>query len=65
MANSKHSDKSHSAKVDMGDTWARKTISQLWKIAFQIWEHRNGILDDSKVEGSRKMKAASVDLEIT
>ena len=54
-----------SERVDAGNMWAQKTVTQLWDFASQMWEHRNGKLHDPKSEMTRKMKAAAVDLEIS
>lgn len=49
---------------DVGRNWARKSILQLWKFAEEMWEHRNAVLHDTKLEASRKIRDADINDEI-
>ena len=62
--NTELDEKSPSKRKEIGDTWARKMILQLWKYADEMWEHRNNKLHNTKLDACRKMKSVAVDLEI-
>ena len=57
-------EKSPSKWKEIGDTWARKAILQLWKYVDKMWEHRNDKLHNTKSDTCHKMKVAAVDLEM-
>jgi hypothetical protein len=50
---------------DHGSIWARKTISELWEFARDMWLHRNSSLHDPTSTDCRQMKGAAVNAAIT
>jgi len=63
-AHSRYENKSKSKLRDIGNTWARKTVSLLWEFSKEMWEDRNKRLHDPSSEDCRKMKGAAVDAEM-
>jgi hypothetical protein len=58
--------KTHSStSSDFGSIWARKTISELWAFAREMWLHRNSHLHDPSSADSTKMMGAAVNAAIT
>jgi hypothetical protein len=51
-------------EIEIGNTWARKTIHQLWEFGREMWHDRNKILHDSSNEDTKMMKSATIDAEI-
>jgi hypothetical protein len=51
--------------VEQGQTWARRTIHQLWEFGKEMWHDRNRMLHDPKGEDTQVMKSAAVDVAIT
>ena len=51
--------------VEQGQTWARRTIHQLWEFGQEMWHDRNRMLHDPKGEDTQAMKSAAVDVAIT
>jgi hypothetical protein len=35
---------------DKGEAWVRKTVMLLWDFAHEMWDHRNSVLHDTKLE---------------
>jgi hypothetical protein len=50
---------------DKGEVWVRKTVMLLWDFALEMWEHRNSVLHDTKLEASRAMRDAEINDAIT
>jgi hypothetical protein len=50
---------------DKGEVWVRKTVMLLWDFAHKMWEHRNSVLHDTKLEASRAMRDAEINDAIT
>jgi hypothetical protein len=50
---------------DKGEVWVQKTLLQLWDFCSEMWEHRNAVLHNTKLESSRKMKEAETNDVIT
>jgi hypothetical protein len=50
---------------DKGEVWVRKTVMLLWDFAQEMWEHRNTVLHDTKLEASRAMREAEINDAIT
>ena len=51
--------------MDTARTWARKVLLQLWDFAFEMWDHRNKVLHDTKLESSRVIRDEEVNQAIT
>ena len=43
-----------------GKLWMSKIIRKLWKIAWQLWTHRNQALHDTEEHRARVMVLASI-----
>jgi hypothetical protein len=52
-------------EIELGNTWARKTIHQLWEFGREMWHDRNKILHDFSNVDTKAMKSAAIDTEIT
>jgi hypothetical protein len=56
---------SKSKRAELCNVWAHKVVTQLWKFAADMWEHRNDNLHNIKSDSCRKMRSTAVDIEIT
>jgi len=63
-AHSSFDNESASKLKNIGNTWARKTVSLLWEFGREMWEDQNKHLHDPNSEDCRKLKGAAVDTEI-
>jgi hypothetical protein len=50
---------------DKGEVWVCKTVMLLWDFANEMWEHRNSVLHDTKLEASRAIRDAEINDAIT